>query len=432
MKNLKLIATVFLFIVWQSISAQNNYIQSTNIEPAEPLHLIHNSGLQLGNSTSSSDRLRCLLTFGDNANVQIGEWEADNKLSFKAFNYNFTGGAIYSAENIFVASGKRITIGASVNPGSSRLSIHHNGTHGYIDYKENLCFRADAENVCALALYGNGTVGIGFPTTYAAGQYFNQEAKLAVNGNITAVLNEDKIFTIGGWDIAGVGGMVLQAHNKNNTTNIPMGFAASKFYFHSGSVGIGTSEILSDYRLTVNGNMLCSGNIFTPLKSRISIASSVSVGSPRLSLYHDGVNAHVDFKDNLNFNSDGTTALTIYGNGSIGIGTSNSDILNNYKLAVNGSIVCKLLKVQIDVPSADFVFEDDYSLISIPELETFIKDNKHLPNVPSAEQFKKDGYNVGEMDEMLLRKIEELTLYIIEQDKRIVAIEKENQALKMK
>jgi len=432
MKKLRFYVTTFLFIVCQSISAQNYYIQSTELEPAVPLHLIHNSGLQLGNSTLSSDRLRCVLTFGDNANVQIGEWEADNKLSFKASNYNFTGGAIYSAENIFVASGKRLTIGASVNPGSPRLSIHHNGTHGYIDYKDNLCFRADAENVCALALYGNGTVGVGFPTTYTAGQYFNQEAKLAVNGKITAVLDEDKIFTIGGWDIAGTGGMVLQAYNKNNTSNIPMGFAASKFYFHSGNVGIGTSEILSDYRLTVNGNMFCSGNIFTPLNSRISIASSVSIGSPRLSLYHDGVNGFVDFKDKLHFNSDGITALIINGNGSVGIGTCNSDILNNYKLAVNGNIVCKLLKVQIDVPSADFVFEDDYQLMPINDLETFITANKHLPNIPSSEQFKKDGYNVGEMDEMLLRKIEELTLYIIEQDKRIVAIEKENQALKVK
>jgi len=71
------------------------------------------------------------------------------------------------------------------------------------------------------------------------------------------------------------------------------------------------------------------------------------------------------------------------------------------------------------VPDADYVFEENYFLSPLSEVESFIKTNKHLPNIPSAEQFKSDGYKVGEMDEMLLRKIEELTLYIIELKKEI-------------
>ena len=96
-----------------------------------------------------------------------------------------------------------------------------------------------------------------------------------------------------------------------------------------------------------------------------------------------------------------------------------------YKLAVNGGIVCEEIKVIADVPDADYVFEEDYNLTPLSEVEVFIKENKHLPNIPSAEEFKTNGYKLGEMDEMLLRKIEELTLYIIGQEKQT----KEQQAL---
>lgn len=83
-----------------------------------------------------------------------------------------------------------------------------------------------------------------------------------------------------------------------------------------------------------------------------------------------------------------------------------------------------------DVPDADYVFDTDYKLATLSELESFVKENKHLPNIPSAEQFKKDGYKVGEMDEMLLRKVEELTLYVIEQQKTINNLKSELEGLK--
>ena len=68
---------------------------------------------------------------------------------------------------------------------------------------------------------------------------------------------------------------------------------------------------------------------------------------------------------------------------------------------------------------ADYVFEKEYKLKSIKELEAFIKTHKHLPNVPSAAEVEKDGIDMAIMDAKLLEKIEELSLYIIEQNKRI-------------
>ncbi|MGC9332144.1 MAG: hypothetical protein ACP5DZ_09765, partial [Bacteroidales bacterium] len=80
---------------------------------------------------------------------------------------------------------------------------------------------------------------------------------------------------------------------------------------------------------------------------------------------------------------------------------------------------CKEVEITDNVPSSDYVLKKDYELMSIGEVEAYIRQHKHLPDVPSAEEFKKNGYKAGDMDDLLLKKIEELTLYIIEQEKKI-------------
>ena len=98
---------------------------------------------------------------------------------------------------------------------------------------------------------------------------------------------------------------------------------------------------------------------------------------------------------------------------------------NNYKLAVNSGILCEELKVMADVPSSDYVFEPTYNLKPLSEVEAYVTENKHLPDVPSAKEFKENGYKVGEMDNLLLQKIEELTLYIIDLQKQIEELKQE-------
>ena len=93
----------------------------------------------------------------------------------------------------------------------------------------------------------------------------------------------------------------------------------------------------------------------------------------------------------------------------------------DYRLFVKDGI--KTEKVKVEVASengwADYVFAKDYKLTSLEEVEKHILENKHLPNVPSAKEVVKNGINVAEMDAKLLEKIEELTLYLIEQNKKI-------------
>lgn len=85
----------------------------------------------------------------------------------------------------------------------------------------------------------------------------------------------------------------------------------------------------------------------------------------------------------------------------------------NGLMTLAGKIVAKEIEVKLDV-WPDFVFSDDYNLMSIHEVESFIRENRHLPNVPSEAEVLENGANLGQMTSILLQKVEELTLYMIE------------------
>jgi hypothetical protein len=86
-------------------------------------------------------------------------------------------------------------------------------------------------------------------------------------------------------------------------------------------------------------------------------------------------------------------------------------------LDVNGTI--KATEIKVEAKTADFVFEEDYQLKSLEEVEQFVQENKHLPDVPSAKQMEEDGVGLAEMNKLLLQKVEELTLYSIEQQNNL-------------
>lgn len=102
---------------------------------------------------------------------------------------------------------------------------------------------------------------------------------------------------------------------------------------------------------------------------------------------------------------------------------------NNAIARFDGKINAKEVEVKANV-WADYVFKKDYKLRTLDEVEKHIQEKGHLPNIPSAEKVVKEGINLGEMDAKLLEKIEELTLYSIEQNKQLKSQEKEIKELK--
>ena len=99
---------------------------------------------------------------------------------------------------------------------------------------------------------------------------------------------------------------------------------------------------------------------------------------------------------------------------------TDAQIKNNIKLHLTPSGVLKTKEVLVTTANwPDFVFEKDYNLPPLNEVAQFIEENQHLPNVPTAAEVETNGVNLGEMNAVLLNKIEELTLYIIDLQKQI-------------
>ena len=199
-----------------------------------------------------------------------------------------------------------------------------------------------------------------------------------------------------------------------NTLNASYNYAA---IFENGNVGIGTTvpgaklQIVNQAQNS-NGNTLILG----------------PGGGAQLRLGYNTTYSWIQAHGSkpLHINELGNNTILNLSGGNVGIGTTE---IGTHKLAVEGTIGAREIKVEADTWS-DFVFNDNYKLKALEEVESFIEENNHLPDVPSEKEVLEKGIALGEMKAKLLQKIEELTLYVIDINKRVKSLEEENKALK--
>jgi hypothetical protein len=194
---------------------------------------------------------------------------------------------------------------------------------------------------------------------------------------------------------------------------------------NNGNVGIGTTN--PGYPLDVNGvshvngmfvtDAPQAGNISTWIRGYASanlvLQGGIHPGSAWEAYWITATNGVL--KIGANGGAEAAVgAVNINDNGDVGIGTTTPKA----KLAVNGDILAKKVTVSLNnLP--DYVFDKQYPLPTLPDLEKYIQQNRHLPEMPSADSVAKHGLDLGSSQAVLLKKIEELTLYIIQQNKTI-------------
>ncbi|MDD3322821.1 MAG: hypothetical protein PHS59_15390 [Paludibacter sp.] len=187
----------------------------------------------------------------------------------------------------------------------------------------------------------------------------------------------------------------------------------------SGNVGIGT--IAPSGKLDVNGELFIgsgSVNLNTTkifLRNPIGKTWAISSGANMISENNFSIYNWT--------NNTSSPLLQINETGNVKIGTSATSPTDEL-LTVFGVIHAKEVQVDLTGSLADFVFHPSYTLMPLNEVEQYVNVNSHLPEMPSAAEVSKNGLNMGEMQNKLLQKIEELTLYVIEQQKRIEMLEK--------
>ncbi|MBB6499422.1 hypothetical protein [Pedobacter cryoconitis] len=294
----------------------------------------------------------------------------------------------YAQNSVFPIDGRNVGIGTTdptlallqVNGSGDLLALYSNTGPAQINAYNNSDFRLIQRNNAPLSFWTNTL----------------ERMRIDANGNI------------------GIGTTVPKANfDVNGSGNFSYGLTSSSLTVNGTSAtGDASQTNVSAFN---NGGVRINGNIANSAQDAISYTSGggggAAVGFGRGSSYDTFIAFYTNSGYNLKYGAI-SEAMRITQAQNVGIGTTTPDA----KLTVNGTIHSKAVKVDLNVPAPDYVFDTDYKLISLNELKSYVEKNHHLPEIPSAGQMAKDGLNLGDMNTLLLKKIEELTLYLIEKD----------------
>lgn len=239
------------------------------------------------------------------------------------------------------------------------------------------------------------------------------------------------------------------------------GYSQSNIFPSSGNAAIGNTSPTYKFEIT-RGLNIASQNIvytnyaffgyrasFAPsaksglLIQELNYPSPISASGTRLQMISadNPTSSYLEFNAPITSNTTRSAVSIGYNNveffrvnqdGKVRIGSNNRATPDGYRLFVEQGILTEKVKVAVSTLGdwSDYVFAPDYKLMPLEEVEQFTKENKHLPNVPSASDMVSNGLDVAQMDAKLLEKIEELTLYAVQQNNETKQLRAELQAQK--
>ncbi|USD24809.1 fibronectin type III domain-containing protein [Flagellimonas marinaquae] len=249
-------------------------------------------------------------------------------------------------------------------------------------------------------------------------------------GNVSGASNTETVNTTGIVDVEAPS--VISDLSASNTTSISteLSWSAS-----TDNVAVTNYEVFQDGVSIANTGTTTALNV-TGLSPSTSYdftvfaedaAGNVSGVSNTENVVTSEDSGIVDYTSlNANLATIDWQARDLFVDGNLGVGATDTQ---GYRLAVAGSVIAESVKVELEVNWPDFVFTKQYSLPSLEEVEDHILANGHLLNIPSADEVEKEGINLGKMNAKLLQKIEELTLYTIQQEKKIQELELQNKKI---
>jgi len=395
------------------------------------------SGITTTGVIGNTAQFRLMIDADGDGNFTTGTPVFYSPSGFTGSKVNFTGvalsnSAVFTLVTLASFTGNQPPTACSITGPANNAQYAANG---------NVTFSAtgaDPDNNLSKIEFYEGTTKLGEATSapyiftwnnVQAGTY-NIIAKavdaggLSINSTAITVV----IQAVAGWSLSGNPGTTPGSHFIGTTDGQRLVLKSNNIegmtIDPSGNVGIGTPN--PAYKLDVGGDArFINGTYLSGPTYFQSPLNYVSVGFSDMNTPNAQVNFPGDGSIGISTGQSAPTLrLTVLDNGNVGIGTNTPQST----LAVNGEIAAKKVRV---TPNGwpDYVFSGHYRLPSLAEVEQYIRLHRHLPAVISAAEVTKEGVDLGNNQKVLLQKIEELTLYIIEQNKRIESLEKKVEQL---
>lgn len=453
-----------LFISPNNTENQTGKVGIGNVtSPQAKLHIAGDNYEDASILLAAASTRNAVLQFRNNDNkIMVG---SDNVMKFNAPNMQFNPTGQVAVNGAFKATGN-VTLSGLAGSSSKVLTVGANGQLSSVEYStfnDNLGNHTASQNINlngkkivngtsgtgGIFVSTGGKVRIGTGTTAPTNALEVNGTTVSTNLKISSLASStQKVLTVG------TGGQVSSTDVNTFADNMGDHIATQNIDLHnnwivngaSGSGGIfvsttgnvGINTELPQQKLHVkDGNILISRLSNRPPGSTngsLLFGDTITTAHPfgRWGIEYldqDGVRGLNFWKTSDNIGGPLNYVLFLCSEendtlkGNVGIGTGNP----KEKLTVNGRILAREVIVSNDIRTwPDYVFAPGYEMMSLTELEAYVNEHHHLPDVPSAEEVEEQGIGLGEMNAILLQKVEEMTLRMIEMEKRIQELESQS------